>query len=70
MVADGTVKQLREDAHLTLSDVGRACGTTAATVWWWEHGRQPHPQLGIRYAELLGMLGDLYEAPSAKSGGR
>lgn len=59
LVADGTAKRLREEAHLSLADVGRACGTDAATVWHWERGRRPSAALAMRYADLLGELADV-----------
>lgn len=63
LVADGTAKRLREQAQLSLADVGRACGTDAATVWHWEHGRRPRATVALRYAELIGQLADTLVAP-------
>jgi DNA-binding transcriptional regulator YiaG len=68
LVADGTAKRIREAAHLSLSDVGRACGTSAASVWYWERGREPRPALGILYAEVLSRLSDEIGLGGGQSG--
>lgn len=62
MVADGTARDLRVAAHLSLGDVGRAIGTSPTTIWRWEHGRGPTGELGLRYAELLSRLAELVSA--------
>jgi DNA-binding transcriptional regulator YiaG len=54
---------IREDAGLSLSDVARAVGTDAATVYRWESGhKRPSARYAQGYRDLLQELGDLRSA--------
>jgi DNA-binding transcriptional regulator YiaG len=57
LAADGTARAIRVSAALSLGDVARQLGTSAATVLRWERGdRVPHGQLAILYGKLLEQL--------------
>lgn len=62
MVADGTARELRMAARLSLGDVARAVGTSPTTVLRWERGRGPTGDVGVRYAVLLARLAALVPA--------
>ncbi len=63
LVSDGTAKQLRERARLSLADVARAVGADASSVLMWERGRQPRAAAALRYAELIAALAEIAPAP-------
>jgi DNA-binding transcriptional regulator YiaG len=63
LVADGTAKQLRERARLSLADVARAVGADASSVLMWERGRQQRAPAALRYAELIAALAEIAPAP-------
>ena len=58
LVKAGAARQLREESHLSLADVGRALhGVAPSTVLRWEHGHcVPRGERALRYAELLTSL--------------
>ncbi len=62
LVADGTARDLRVFAHLSLGDVARAVGTSPTTVLRWERGRGPTGDVGLRYAVFLARLAALVPA--------
>jgi transcriptional regulator with XRE-family HTH domain len=56
-LADGTARRLREAAGLSLADVARPAGVTAATISRWESGtRTPRAEQALRYAAVLKAL--------------
>lgn len=61
LLADGSAKQLRVDAHLSLADVARAVGTAPSTIWRYENlvERMPRGEVAMRYARFLAQLADL-----------
>ena len=60
LVADGSARSLREGARLSLSEVGRAVGTSPATIFRYENRqRVPHGETAMRYANFLAQLADL-----------
>lgn len=63
--ADGTGRQLREAAHLSLRDMASAADLSPSTLSRWETGgRRPHGAAAIRYGRLLGDLEELARAAS------
>ena len=53
----GRARELRLAADLSLYEVARAIGVSAATVQRWEVGeRRPHGEAALRYAALLEAL--------------
>lgn len=57
LAADGTARQLRQAAGLSLYDVARDLGVGAGTVSRWEtHQRVPRGDAAVRYAGLLAEL--------------
>ena len=60
LVSDGSARELRERAALTISDVARACVTSPTTIWRYEHrNRVPHGETAARYANFLAQLSAL-----------
>jgi DNA-binding transcriptional regulator YiaG len=60
LIKDGSAQRIREEAQLSLGDVGRALGgVTASTVMRWERGSLPRSGMAIRYGQLLARLADL-----------
>jgi transcriptional regulator with XRE-family HTH domain len=54
MLADGSARQRRVAAGLSLRDVAEALGVDTATVWRWEtHRRAPRREAALLYADLL-----------------
>jgi DNA-binding transcriptional regulator YiaG len=57
LAADGSGRQIRLTARLSLSEVATACGVTTPTIHRWETGaRRPRGPAAVRYAQLLGAL--------------
>jgi hypothetical protein len=54
--ASGRGQLLRRAARLSLSDVGRAIGTSHVTVLRYESGREPHGEVGARYGAFCKQL--------------
>lgn len=56
-VNSGEARRLREAAHLSISEVARACGVDQSTVWRWERGtRIPRGRHALAYGELIDSL--------------
>jgi DNA-binding transcriptional regulator YiaG len=53
LVTAGLVREIRTEAGLTLSEVGRSVGVTPSCVHYWERGHQPRGKAAVRYARLL-----------------
>lgn len=63
--ADGSGRQLREAARLSLRDIARAADLNPSTVYRWEIGaRRPIGAGAIRYGRLLGDLEQLQQVAS------
>jgi DNA-binding transcriptional regulator YiaG len=57
LTISGRAREIREAAHLSLSDIGRSIGTHYSTVARWEYGqRLPRGEAALRYAALLERL--------------
>jgi DNA-binding transcriptional regulator YiaG len=53
-VLSGRARAIRERAHLTQAEVGRAIRASASAVTQWEAGRRlPRGRLAVRYASFL-----------------
>ena len=51
-----TLRRLREEAALTQTELGRACGVSQHAVWRWEQAlARPSPAHRRKLAELLGI---------------
>lgn len=56
LAQDGTAKQLRLAAGLTLRDAAQAVGCDATTIWHWEKGDRPKASSAERYGAFLARL--------------
>lgn len=57
LIHEGTAREIRERAHLSLSEVARHVGRTPTTIHRWENGeRLPRREDAIRYGRLLERL--------------
>lgn len=57
LCATGEGRRIREGGRLSLGEVARAIGTSATTVWRWEHlERTPRGELALQYLQLLEQL--------------
>jgi DNA-binding transcriptional regulator YiaG len=57
LTTSGKAREIREDAHLSLSDIARSVGAHYSTVSRWESGqRLPRGEAALRYAALLDRL--------------
>ena len=57
MLNDGTARERRKAAGLSLQDVADAIGVDIASVYRWETRRRtPRRDLALRYADLLDAL--------------
>lgn len=63
LTRDGSARRIREQASLSLGDVGRALGNVqASTVMRWERGEHlPRGDTAMKYGELLAALAALDE---------
>jgi transcriptional regulator with XRE-family HTH domain len=56
----GEAKHIRQSGRLSLADVAGACQVSPSAVHRWENGQvAPRGRAALRYANLLGRLGDL-----------
>lgn len=55
-VASGRVREIRERARLSQSEVAEGVGVERSTVAQWEAGRMPRGDHAARYAALLARL--------------
>jgi DNA-binding transcriptional regulator YiaG len=57
MIESGAARRVRLAAHLSLAEVARSVGVTAATVYRWEaDGMKPRGEAAVRYGRLLRRL--------------
>ncbi len=57
MTANGEARALRQNAQLSLSEIGASVGVDQATVWKWETNRQkPRGDSALRYEALLAAI--------------
>lgn len=66
LAREGQARRLRQQAELSLSEVGLAVGVSASTVCKWERARRrPTGAAALRYARLLeSIVGNLPASPS------
>lgn len=65
-----TIRQLREERHMTQLELAVAVGVTPSTIYTWESGRsEPRVRQLRRVAEVLGVRSDdiALEEPSGKA---
>ena len=64
LAADGTARQIREEAKLSLHDLATAVGVADSTLCRWEKGqRSPRGELAVRWAGELATLVAVTEDP-------
>jgi DNA-binding transcriptional regulator YiaG len=57
LARSGRAKEIRVASALSLAEIARAIGTTAATIHRWENAaRKPYGELALRYGALLDAL--------------
>lgn len=57
MTKDGDARRIRENAEVTQTELGSACGVSGAAIALWESGkRRPTGMAALRYAQALDEL--------------